>query len=205
MPVMFGALQPSAEIRQEMMGSTEPPQPQEPPSRPDEPTWESLPEKPTPPTMVKPCKDMKLQWEWEDISAREWKAHLKEIAEENAARDADHRIKLTAWQEKEAAIETKRRVHRKAVRDWEQTCREWEAPDIQDEIDAWVKQHDRIFSLWGSQIGTIAATVGESDTAGRAINGYPVFWSCTIIHPDDWERIRTAADKEIERRESVVV
>jgi hypothetical protein len=41
------------------------------------------------------------------------------------------------------------------------------------------------------------------DRAGpRAINGYPIFSSCRIMHRDDWEKAHAAISKEIDRRKA---
>jgi len=37
----------------------------------------------------------------------------------------------------------------------------------------------------------------------HSINGYPMFWSCRIMHKDDWERARAAIIVEVERRKSI--
>jgi len=42
-----------------------------------------------------------------------------------------------------------------------------------------------------------------SEAAPRGINGYPMFFSCRIMHKDDWTRARAAIKKELHRREAI--
>ena len=204
MPVMFGALQPSAEIRVEMMGSESPPEPPTPPEEPKAPAYPSCREKPSPPSLAASDKDMRLKWEWDDIEEKEWNAHLRDIEDQNEKLRNKYDTALEKWEAHEASIAAMRQEYAATVAAWETTVKGWKTQDVQVAAAEWVERHDRIFSLWGRDVGTLAGDVREG-VSPRAINGHPLFYACNIIHPKDWERIRGAIDKEDTRRKEAVV
>lgn len=53
------------------------------------------------------------------------------------------------------------------------------------------------------QIGTIWEWKSKASTI--SINGYPMFFSCRIMHMDDWKRAKPAILLEIKRREEIEV
>jgi hypothetical protein len=62
-------------------------------------------------------------------------------------------------------------------------------------------------SFWKKPDLTDVGLVWEwlSAAGPRAINGHPTFMSCRLMHADDWERARVAVERELKRREEVVV
>ncbi len=54
------------------------------------------------------------------------------------------------------------------------------------------------------EIGLIGVVWEYRREAGPlAVNGQPVFFSCRLMHRDDWERARRAIDRELERRRTI--
>lgn len=60
---------------------------------------------------------------------------------------------------------------------------------------------------WGDiDVETVGEVIGDLKDAGpRAINGYPMFMSCRVVHRDDWsvivaryEKARAALDAAVE-------
>jgi len=49
-------------------------------------------------------------------------------------------------------------------------------------------------------IGTVWEYMSEAGP--RSINGYPMFFSCRLMHTDDWKRACRAIDKELARRKA---
>ena len=45
----------------------------------------------------------------------------------------------------------------------------------------------------------------RSKAAPRMVNGYPMFFSCHLMHQDDWTRARAAIVRESERLENIEV
>lgn len=54
-------------------------------------------------------------------------------------------------------------------------------------------------------IGLIYAVAGEDRTCGMGVNGFPVFFSCRILHAEDWARLKPAIKAEFERRKKIEV
>lgn len=45
----------------------------------------------------------------------------------------------------------------------------------------------------------------KHQTAGIAINGFPIFYECAFMCFEDWNRAVTAINKELERRKSIEI
>jgi len=63
------------------------------------------------------------------------------------------------------------------------------------------------FAFWEKPDLTDVGLVWEwlSAAGPRAINGHPMFMTCRLMHTADWERARAAIERELKRREEVVV
>lgn len=64
-----------------------------------------------------------------------------------------------------------------------------------------------VFNGWSKEeIENIGVLWEWNDRAGlRGINGYPIFSSLRMMHKEDWKRAVDAHEREMKRREEIVV
>lgn len=139
-----------------------------------------------------------------------------ELAEARRAVEADRQ----AVDEANAALEEQ---HRTLLADWEAACQQqdqawlaarsnYEKAKASFDLAREREKHARtcrVLDMAGSllvnayfrDLGIIWEYLGEA--APRAINGCPMFFSCHLMHREDWERARAAINREFERRESI--
>lgn len=210
MPLLFGAFKLPAEHEHLI-----PPVLPEPvidlPVGPDGPLALVLPEKPAPPAPPAVPDHLLRDVDWGRIAPSVLDPYQEELARHEAAvaeweatvlRDHEeacrnavlaHEAALAAHEEAverwKAHVETLRRAHKEAVKAWEAEAKK---------VDA---RHREVMATWLRDLGVVWEYY---DKAGpRGINGYPCFFSCHLMHREDWERARRAADKEHERRKQI--
>lgn len=208
LPVLMGALSPSDE-----MLLPRPPNPVfEPiPAEPNLPEMPPVPEKPAPPAPPPyPTEQMELvRWgrlleadvlppyqkmlaqhkillkEWRQTILAQYKntlclheANCQAVQAERARLLLEHELQLEAVRTRNAALEA---AHAQ-------------------EIEAWKAECGQAAKLWCADLGTVYEYYDKA--LPRAINGYPIFPSLRILHREDWELVRGAVNREIERRKN---
>ena len=208
LPVLMGALSPSGE-----MLLPRPPNPVlEPiPAAPHLPEMPPVPEEPLPPDPPPfPTKQMELvRWgrllesdvlppyrerlAQHEILLEEWRqtiltqyentlyqheANCQAVQAERARLLLEHELQLEAVRTRNAALEA---AHAQEIEAWEAEC-----------LQA-AKQ-------WTADLGTVYEYYDKA--LPRAVNGYPIFPSLRILHREDWELVRGAVNREIERRKN---
>jgi hypothetical protein len=113
-------------------------------------------------------------------------------AAERAA-DADHEVALTEYRSNLAA-------HRAAVAEWRAAVKAWreECEKLRPEREAWEAGRNAYFDKLKSELGVIYGYTKDA-IGQRAINGFPMLSSCALLHREDWELVRNAIDRELDR------
>lgn len=209
LPVAMGALSVPPEIRTLLLGSETPPETLEgDPEKPEHPGYPPAPgEPPEKPTLGEIPAAMWSALEWGDVTEDQIKQAQADLDSENQDRIREWTDASFAWQdaldEHARAREAIDARHEEAVAAWRASLPAHEEAKTarQKAHDEWVEKHDRIFAEWGADIGEIMGRM--SDAFPRGVNGYPMFHAVTIIHKDDWERIKAATIREQERQVQV--
>lgn len=95
------------------------------------------------------------------------------------------------------------REYRKARHAWRALVKNWEEGEqgLANRIAAWEAGKKAWDTALSENLGVIYARM--SDAGPRSINGYPCFFSCSFLHRLDWELVRKAINKEIERQKDI--
>ena len=122
------------------------------------------------------AKVAEIRGKWEeDLEAH--KEALHKVNLENQAIADAHEVTVKEFQVTNATALKERE-------EWEALCERWRL----DKLD---------------QLGVIYEWMSKAGP--RAINGMPTFFSCRLMHKEDWERARQAIAREQERRENIEV
>jgi hypothetical protein len=95
------------------------------------------------------------------------------------------------------------KAYRKARHAWRALVETWEEGEegLAKRMAVW----DAGAKAWGAaleeNLGVIYAY--HKDSLPRSVNGYPMFMSCVLLHKLDWELVRKAIDKELERQKDI--
>lgn len=119
-----------------------------------------------------------------------------EAAAERAA-DAAHEAALTEHRAKEAQ-------HRLALSEWRGRHKAWkeECANLQPKVDEWKAGRDAHYDKLKADLGVVYGY--HRDAIGqRAINGFPMLASCSLLHREDWELVRNAIDRELDRQKDI--
>ncbi len=211
MPLAMGALRPSEEVLVEVLGSASPPEtlkgePQK-PSHPGYP--ETAGEPPPKPVLAKLPKNILSDIEWGYIPEEEREALLEKLREENQQRIRAWEEASMVWMERLDA-DTRARTEVDAL--YEESLRVWEESLSKHEADVaarnllreeWSTKYKAFMSEWAEDLGVVFGNM--KDTFPRAINGFPMFHSVSMVHKEDWTRIKTALIREMERSRELEV
>ena len=117
-------------------------------------------------------------------------------AAERAA-DAAHEVALTEYRANLAA-------HRAEVDEWRGAVKAWreECERFHPEREAWEVNRNAYFDKLKSELGVIYGYTKDA-IGQRAINGFPMLSSCALLHREDWELVRNAIDRELERQKEI--
>jgi hypothetical protein len=234
MPISLGALKPSPEF-QEMLPEPpeEPPAkpevptltlPEEPENTVREPRY---PEEPAPPVPEDVPQHVLDSVEWGEIDESEVAAY-REGEGAFQERLAQWQVQVwQPWKDKVTDLQGKYNadlaVHTSKHNAWVSECAEREAEhaktreSLRDVLDAWGEadrqyridkaSHDRIVGrAYQHHFQNLGVIWEWMDKAGpRAINGYPIFFSCRIMHAEDWNRAKRAIIREQERRGTIEI
>jgi hypothetical protein len=114
----------------------------------------------------------------------------------NRAADAAHSVALTEYR---AALAG----HRAKLAEWRECHKAWrgECESLQSKRDEWEAGRDAYFDKLKSDLGVIYGY--HRDAMGRAINGFPMLATCALLHREDWELVRKAIDRELDRQKEI--
>mgnify|MGYP003642235580 CR=1 FL=1 len=210
MPVAFGGFCVPEKCRKLVMSPEEAPEVPEDP--PEEPVPESHPPRPAvtaEPLLKTYSKDLAFKAKWGDIDEDEWDAHRAEIDEANEKLKAEYELAIIGQEEVlgawVAACEGVDLKHLEALRAHGELVEGWEArkQEAQKVRDGWYALHGRIFGKWAADVGCLLGDMKSA--APRSINGYPMFFACSIIHLEDWERVHAAVMRESARMQEMEI
>jgi hypothetical protein len=116
-------------------------------------------------------------------------------AEALAGRAADeaHGVLLTEYRAKLA-------VHRAEISRWRGEMKAWReaCAGLQPAVDAWKAGKDVYFDKLSRELGVIYGY--HKDAIGtRGINGFPMLGMCSLLHREDWELVKRAIHRELDR------
>jgi hypothetical protein len=144
---------------------------------------------------------------WEEASANE----LVELREQHrllqeqrrklseasiVAVERDHRILLDEYL-------GNLRAYRRARRAWRAQVKNWEDGEegLANRTRAWEEGRQTWNKSVAENLGVIYAYT--KDAGPRGVNGYPMFFGCAFLHRKDWDLVRTAIDRELERQKDI--
>ena len=199
LPLSMGALAPPEELRKALLGSVEPPDVLDDPSKPAPPEYPVAEDPPPKPTLAVVDPEIQRQFDWGDLEEEEYKLAQDAVEKVNAQLIQDWMQASLKWDE---SLDAHQAEVRRLNEEYEVALAEWEASlegfdDQKDARDRWIAQHDTIFSEWGADVGVLMGDM--DDSFPRGVNGYPMFHAMKVIHKDDWDRIRAAIIREQDR------
>ena len=114
----------------------------------------------------------------------------------NRAADAAHEAALTEHRANLAQ-------HRANLAEWRGRMKAWreECEALQPKRAEWEAGRDAYFDKLKSDLGVVYGY--HRDAMGRAINGFPMLGSCSLLHREDWELVRKAIDRELDRQKEI--
>lgn len=125
---------------------------------------------------------------------------------EDALRDAEAAANRAADAAHEAAL-TEHRAnlakHRLALSEWRGRMKAWreECEALQPKVAEWGAGRDAYFDKLKSDLGVIYGY--RRDAMERGINGFPMLATCSLLHREDWELVRKAIDRELDRQKEI--
>jgi hypothetical protein len=207
----LGGLSMKDEVRDAIIKDGAPDSPGQKPEKSKKPTPEEKlkkPPKPERPERIKadPERLVKLERDgfWGLAPRDAVERYKEEISAQNWAQEQQYGKELVAWHGECVAIQLQQEAqdaeYAEQVKQWET-----ETAHLDENIAAWELAEERYKIVWGvvsqlyyENLGCIWESI---DQAGpRTINGMPIFFSCHIMHAEDWKRAKVAISKEIERR-----
>jgi hypothetical protein len=149
--------------------------------------------------------EFRVRWgEASEDELRELQASLDSLMAEQTARvnaaiaavEHDHRVLLEGYLSDLKTYRKERHAWRALVATWEEG-----EEGLVNRTAVW----ETGAKAWGEAIdknlGVIYAY--HKDSLPRGINGYPMFMSCAMLHKLDWDMVRKAIDREIERQKDI--
>ena len=210
-PLLFGALNPPAEVLEKVLGSSEPPEalPDEPP-KPVHPGYQDKAgEPPAKPVLGKVPSKVHSDMEWGYLPEEEWEVIRAKVADANQE-------KIRAWEDASMAwmdaadrdAEARKLVdeqHEQACRDWQEALSKHEEAlaERQKLREEWDAKHKIFYEEWVRDVGAVVGNI--KDTFPRSINGLPMFHTVQFVHREDWVRIRAAILREQEKAKDIEI
>jgi hypothetical protein len=144
---------------------------------------------------------------WGEGEPREVEAAREALTRaEDALRDAEAAAERAADAAHEAAL-TEHRAnlakHRAKLAEWRGRMKAWreECEALQPKRAEWEAGRDAYFDKLKSDLGVVYGY--HRDAMGRSINGFPMLGSCSLLHREDWELVRKAIDRELDRQKEI--
>lgn len=211
MPLVFGALAVPEEVCTELLGPRPPEEDMYTPG--DPPKCAEFPPEPRPVQDMAPILDIDPEkardFNFGDITEEEFSQHILSVEAENLKNkekfdkaNSDLKVEKKAWKKKVSRIKA---AHLKALEKFlaSEATRMENFLKNSAKADEWYARKEELFSNWLSDIGVIGEEIHKAEPC--SINGYPIFFSFTTIHKDDWGRIRVAVNREIKARDEMDV
>jgi len=148
--------------------------------------------------------DVEFKIRWGEATGEDMAAARKTLEDARGARERAMAAanKVADAKHLEAMAEYRKIIiaHRKVVAAWRETHQTWRAQmdAMADQINAWEARRDTHNQYIKDNLGVIYAYMKDA-IGSRAINGYPMFGSCSLLHKDDWDIVRKAIDREMAR------
>ena len=113
-----------------------------------------------------------------------------------AAVERDHRILLGDYL-------TELKAYRRARHAWRALVETWEEGEegLARRVAVWEAGAKAWGDALAQNLGVIYAY--HKDALPRSVNGYPMFMSCAVLHKLDWDMVRKAIDRELERQKDI--
>ncbi len=215
MPVLFGALHPKDAAQAALdavLGEETAPEPYpDGPVRPIEPT---MPTAPVQPEWFKDDAEReRLQHEirWLRETPETLEAFDAKVESVNAEGKRKYTLALQAW---EAECELLKLDYAKALAQHKREQAKWRRGKgkhhrLQEEWSRTKARKDAIglgfLEAYTQNLGVIYGDVNSDSTSGWSVNGLPTFFSCRLMHKEDWSRVVDAIKREMDRRETMEV
>lgn len=113
-----------------------------------------------------------------------------------AKMEADHQTAL-------ANYHTDLKAYRRARHAWRALVATWEEGEegLAKRVAVWEAGSKEWWATFERDLGVFYAYM--KDSGPRSINGYPMFFSCGVLHKQDWELVHKAISKELERQKDI--
>jgi len=114
----------------------------------------------------------------------------------NLSVEEDHKAALANYL-------TDLKEYRSARHAWRATVRTWEEGEegLAKRVAVWEEGRKEWHDTLARDLGVIYAYTKGANP--RSINGYPMFMECGLMHKLDWDLVRKAIDKELERQKDI--
>lgn len=152
-------------------------------------------------------KEVSYRHRWNDATKEEFIAaqaalHTAVEDDRKAREDAVRKVE-TEHREALKAYLSELLDYRKARSQWREQVKDWEEGEegLRNRIAVWEKGRGMWVNYINENLGVIYAEM--KDAGPRSINGYPIFWACSYLHKLDWEIVRKAIDRELERMKDI--
>lgn len=145
---------------------------------------------------------------WGEVEPREVEAARVTFSKtEDALRDAEVSANRAADAAHVAALTEYRAAlagHRAKLSEWRGRMKVWreECDALQTKVKEWEAGRDAHFDKLKSDLGVIYGYYKDA-LGQRAINGFPMLASCALLHREDWELVRKAIDRELDRQKEI--
>jgi len=209
-PAAMGAFSPSPELRKELLGTSQPPESLDgEPPKPSHPGYGEEPKMPPPPELVEVSPELVSAIEWGERDIQELEVETLRVQDMNAKAQLAWEKERKEWEGDLAAFkeecEKVDAAYAEEVGQWKSTldAHEEKVAERQRLHDEWVARHDDMFSEWMDDLGVMWGHT--RDSFPRGINGFPMFYEVGTVHKEDWERVRVAVEREIERSKTFEV
>jgi hypothetical protein len=210
-PAAMGAFSPPPELRKELLGTTEPPESLEgePPKPPHPGYGGEEPKLPPPPELVEVSSELVSAVEWGESDPQELEIETLRIQDMNAKAQLAWKRERGEWETALAAFkeecEKVDASYAQEVAEWKSTldAHETKVAERKRLHDDWVARHDELFSEWMDDLGVMWGHT--RDSFPRGVNGFPMFYVVGTVHKEDWNRVRLAVEREIERSQTFEV
>jgi hypothetical protein len=183
------------------------------PPKPTPPSKDRIPEPKIKEVSAKRIEELEFHIRWGRKPETAVEDYKDQIAAENASSILEYEEAMSAHETDDAAFFDEWRVacakidadNDELVRLRDVAVEEWQVQNA-EQIKAfadWEAMCERWRQEFISNIGVIYEWMEKAGP--RSVNGYPTFFSCRLLHKEDWERAKVAIVREQERRETIEV
>lgn len=128
------------------------------------------------------------------VALQKSKDSLREALEEaNRAADEEFSASLAEYRERLLKYRKDLSSYRAEMRAWREGCE-----NLREKVSEWEKGCEAHFARIEISLGEVYGYYKDS-IGGRAINGFPMLGVCHLLHREDWDRVREAIYRELDR------